>query len=129
MDSKEPIHCGKISTVRAAMGKDGRLRRPVCVDTAVLPSGKSTVTGLEVGSTSKMTWVSLREIKLPVDPVSAFAKVGEERFFDSFLVSLCLKTLATGEALSHSSPPPAWVAAPAAPIRRLLFRWRELFRD
>jgi hypothetical protein len=49
MDRREPTHWGKISTLRAAMGSAGRLRTPVCVDTAVLPSGKRTLTGVDVG--------------------------------------------------------------------------------
>jgi hypothetical protein len=54
MDNREPTHCGKMSTALAAIGNAGRLRRPVCVDTAVLPSGKITVTGFLVTLTSRM---------------------------------------------------------------------------
>jgi hypothetical protein len=73
------------------MGNDGMLRRPVCVDTAVLPSGRSTVTGLLVTFTSRMICVSSREIKLPVVPVSAFAKTGVESLLASAVVKLLLK--------------------------------------
>ena len=76
IDNKEPTHCGKMSTPRAAMGNDGMFRRPVWVDTAVLPSGKITVTGFLVTLTSSMICVSSREIKFPVVPVSAFSKTG-----------------------------------------------------
>ena len=74
------------------------------MDTAVLPSGKITVTGCFVTLTSRMMCVSSRDIKFPVVPVSAFAKVGVECLVASAVVKLCLKTLATGCALSPSTP-------------------------
>ena len=104
MDSKEPTHFGKMSTPRAAMGNEGMLRRPVCVDTSVLPSGNTTVTGCFVTLTSRMMCVSSREIKFPVVPVSAFAKIGVECLLASAVVKLFLKTVTTGCALSPSTP-------------------------
>ena len=86
------------------MGNEGMLRKPVWVDTAVLPSGNTTVTGCFVTLTSRMMCVSSREIKFPVVPVSAFAKIGVECLLASAVVKLCVKTLATGCALSPSTP-------------------------
>ena len=54
IDSREPTHWGKMSTLRAAMGSAGRLSTPVCVDTAMLPSGKRTRTGLLVACTLRI---------------------------------------------------------------------------
>ena len=76
MDSIEPIQSGKMSTRLAVIGRDGRLRRPVCVDVAWLPSGNVTETGLFDGRTSKMARQSFIAMKWPVVPVSAFASVG-----------------------------------------------------
>ena len=93
---------------------------PECVDTAVLPSGKITVTALEVGSTFKMTCESLKEIKLPVEPVSALANVGGVNCLRKSFFCLCLGTLATEDVLSQSTPthqagvPPSWFAKVAA---------------
>lgn len=79
---------------------------PVCVDTAMLPSGRVTLIGLEVGSTSKMMSMSLREIKLPVVPVSALAKTEGVNGLQSSFFSLCFKTIATEDVLSPSTPTP-----------------------
>ena len=75
MDSREPTQLGKISTRRAASGRDGRLSVPVCVDTAVLPSGSVTVIGHVVTLTSKIALASFNDMKFPVVPVSALARV------------------------------------------------------
>ena len=88
MDRREPTHWGKISTLRAAMGSAGRLRTPVCVDTAVLPSGRRTLTGLEVDCTSNIILWSLREIKFPVVPVSALAYMGVDGLLATSVVNL-----------------------------------------
>ena len=115
MDSREPTHCGKMSTLRAAMGSAGRLSTPVCVDTAVLPSGRRTRTGLGVGCTFKIICLSLRLIKLPVVPMSALVYVGVESLLVASVINLHFCNLATRCALSLATPthqaffPPSWL--------------------
>ena len=114
MDSREPTQLGNMSTFRASAGKDGRFRCPECVETAMLPSGSMARTGWDVGWTSMMAWASLRAMKLPVLPVSAFAKTGGVGGLRRTLVNLGEKTLATKGALSLPTPPrqagspPSW---------------------
>ena len=120
MDRSEPTHCGKISTLRASIGKDGKFRKPECEETAVLPSGKTTVIAFAVGTTFKMTCASLKEMKLPVLPVSALAYVGGVNCLRKSFFCLCLGTLATEDVLSQSTPthqagvPFIWLAKVAA---------------
>ena len=116
MDSREPTQLGNMSTLRASAGKDGKFSCPECVETAMLPSGSMARTGWDVGWTSRMAWASLRAMKLPVLPVSAFAKTGEIGGLRRTLVNLGGKTLATEGALSLPTPthpagsPPNWLA-------------------
>ena len=120
MDKREPTHFGNMSTLRASIGRDGRFRIPECEDTAVLPSGNITVTAFLVGSTFKITCASLKEIKLPVLPVSALAYVGGVNCLRESFFCLCLRTLATEDVLSQSTPthqagvPSSWFAKVAA---------------
>ena len=67
-----------------------------------------------------MIFASLREMKFPVVPVSAFAKVGVESLLAATVFMLCLETLTTGCALSLATPTPQagvpliWLANVAA---------------